>query len=103
MDYRQFVLSKLPLKGQALLNGVLGLCGEAGEVADAVKKHLFQEHMLDRDKLVDELGDVCFYLELTACCAGITLDEARQKNIEKLNRRFPNGFEAERSINREEV
>lgn len=42
-------------KSDKIENGVLGLCGESGEVADVLKKYLFQEHELDREKLVDEL------------------------------------------------
>ena len=42
-------------------NGVMGLCGESGECIDLVKKATFQGHPLDREKLIDELGDVLWY------------------------------------------
>ena len=45
-------------KKDALINGVMGLCGEAGEAIDLVKKHLAQGHPLDREALLGELGDV---------------------------------------------
>lgn len=87
---------------QRLANGVMGLCGEAGECCDIVKKHLFHGHELDKDALIKELGDVAWYLALTATVLGVPLEEVLEKNIEKLRRRYPEGFSAERSINREE-
>ena len=51
------------LRGRdVLINGVMGLCGEAGEAIDIVKKHLAQGHELDREGLIKELGDVAWYL-----------------------------------------
>lgn len=87
---------------QLLLNGVMGLNGEAGECIDIVKKHLFQGHNLDRDKLIDELSDVMWYVAITAQGLGVSLDEIMQHNVDKLLKRYPNGFEAEKSINRGE-
>lgn len=85
---------------QKLCLGALGLTGEAGEVADIVKKHLFQGHAIDQAKLLDEMGDVLWYYMLILQAVGFTIEEAMQANVEKLKRRYPNGFEAERSINR---
>ena len=85
-----------------LINGVMGLCGESGEAIDIVKKHLHQGHPLDREKLIKELGDIAWYLAETATALDIPLDEVFERNIEKLRRRFPEGFNTERSINREE-
>lgn len=84
-------------------NGALGLCGEAGEVADLVKKHLFQGHTLDRDKLIDELSDVCWYIAILAYGLDVPLDDILEHNIAKLRRRYPAGFEAERSMFRGEA
>jgi NTP pyrophosphatase (non-canonical NTP hydrolase) len=86
---------------QKLCLGALGLTGEAGEVADIVKKHLFQGHALDRGKLRDELGDVLWYYTLICQTMGFGLDEVMTHNVEKLHQRYPNGFEAGRSIQRE--
>ena len=88
-------------KQDVLINGVMGLCGEAGEAIDLVKKHLHQGHALDREKLVKELGDVAWYLAETAYALDVPLDEVLEGNIEKLKRRYPEGFAAERSIHRE--
>lgn len=85
-----------------LLNGVLGLCGESGECADMVKKHLFQGHELDRKHLAKELGDVAWYMAITAYYLGYDLDSILEMNINKLLARYPDGFDTEKSLNRQE-
>ena len=85
-----------------LLNGVMGLNGEAGECIDVVKKHLFQGHELDTVKLLDELGDVMWYIAQTAAGLCVEMEEIAQHNVAKLRARYPKGFEAERSVNRED-
>ena len=89
-------------KKDVLINGVMGLCGEAGEAIDIVKKHLAQGHELDKGKLIKELGDVAWYLAETAYALDIDLETVFKLNIEKLKRRYPEGFEKEKSINRDE-
>lgn len=84
-----------------LINGVMGLCGEAGEVIDLVKKHLHQGHPLNKDDLIKELGDVAWYLAEIAYAINVDLETVLSRNIEKLKKRFPNGFEIDKSINRE--
>ena len=83
-----------------ILNGVMGLNGEAGEVIDIVKKHLFQGHELDKEHLIEELGDVAWYLAICADALGVTLEEVLVRNIEKLRKRYPEGFDSNRSVNR---
>lgn len=85
-----------------LLNGALGLTGEAGEVADQIKKLIFHGHDLDRDGLIKELGDVCWYLALLCHAIGVPLEEVMTLNIEKLKKRYPEGFSESASINRKE-
>lgn len=85
-----------------ILNGVMGLNGEAGECIDIVKKNMFQGHTLDIDKLIDELGDVLWYVAITADGIGVPLEDIMQHNIDKLRKRYPDGFNAERSIHRED-
>lgn len=82
-------------------NEILGLCGETGECADLIKKYMFQEHELDKDKMVEELGDVLWYCAELATGLGVTLDEVARRNIDKLKARYPEGFDPERSIHRE--
>lgn len=88
-------------KRDVLINGVMGLCGESGEAIDIVKKHLHQGHELDKEKLIKELGDIAWYMAETAYALDVDLDEILEKNIVKLHARYPEGFDAERSINRE--
>lgn len=83
-------------------NGILGLCGETGEIADVYKKYLYQEHEFDREHMAEELGDVCWYVAELATGLGVTLEEVIRQNIEKLRKRYPDGFDAERSMHREE-
>ena len=85
-----------------LINGVMGLCGESGEVIDLVKKHLAQGHELDTEKMAKELGDVAWYLAETATAIGYPLEDIFQINIDKLKKRYPEGFSTEKSVNREE-
>ena len=96
------VLRTAPIgtKEELLSNGVMGLCGEAGECADLVKKHLFQGHDLDPGHLGEELGDVAWYLALTAYVIGYDLNVILQQNVAKLRKRYPDGFDEERSKNR---
>ena len=89
-------------KKDILTNSVMGLCGESGEACDIVKKHLFHGHELDRDALIKELGDIAWYLAEGAEALGISLEEVFERNIEKLKKRYPDGFSSEKSINREE-
>ena len=89
-------------KKDVLINGVMGLCGESGEVIDIVKKHLAQGHELDKEKMIKELGDVAWYIAETATALDVELEEVFTKNIEKLKKRYPNGFDSEKSIRRTE-
>ncbi len=86
-----------------LLNGVMGLNGEAGECIDIMKKHVFQGHELDREHLIEELGDVAWYLAVSCEAVGVTLGEVMQRNVDKLKKRYPDGFDKSRSIKREET
>lgn len=80
----------------------MGLCGESGECIDIVKRHLAQGHELNREELIKELGDVAWYLAETAFALDVELEEVFSRNIEKLKKRYPEGFSTEKSINREE-
>ncbi len=88
-------------KKDVLINGVMGLCGESGEAIDIVKKWLAQGHDLDKEGLKKELGDIAWYLAETAWALDIPLEEVLQGNIDKLKKRYPQGFDSEKSIHRE--
>jgi len=89
-------------KQNLVLDGVMGLCGESGECIDIVKKHMFQGHELNKQKLIDETSDCLWYLAAIASGLGVTLDEIARHNVEKLKKRYPNGFDADKSKNRSE-
>lgn len=88
-------------KKDALINGVMGLCGESGEAINIVKKWLAQGHTLDTDKLAKELGDIAWYLAETAFALDMNLEEIFAANVQKLKARYPEGFDTVRSIHRE--
>ena len=87
---------------QHTLNGLLGLAGETGECCDLMKKHEYQDGRDIWDDLVDELGDVMWYVAEVASSIGYDLDTIAANNVEKLKKRYPEGFSAERSLHREE-
>lgn len=85
-----------------LLNAVMGLNGEAGEVIDIVKKAFFQGHELDKEHMIEELGDTAWYLAVCCEALGVSLEEVMERNIDKLKARYPEGFDKARSVNRSE-
>lgn len=95
-------LNKELSEKDVLINGVMGLCGESGEAIDIVKKHLAQGHDLDKNHLLEELGDIAWYLAETATVLGTDLEDILIANIEKLKKRYPEGFDTEMSIRRED-
>ena len=104
-DYQKLAMTTLnPALSEkdVLINGVMGLCGESGEAIDIVKKWLAQGHELDKEKLAKELGDICWYVAETATALGLSLEDIMEANIEKLRKRYPEGFDTQRSVNRQE-
>ena len=87
-------------KDEILINSVMGLCGESGEAIDIVKKWFAHGHELDREHLKKELGDIAWYLAEAATALDITLESVLEANVEKLKKRYPEGFETKRSIER---
>ncbi len=103
-EYQQLALvtmNKNLTKKDQLINSVMGLCGESGEAIDIVKKHLAHGHDLNRAHLIEELGDIAWYLAEAADALDIALEDVFTLNIEKLKRRYPEGFDKERSIHRD--
>ncbi len=90
----------IPGRDLMLVWVALGLTGEAGEVADHIKKGVLHQHGIDHERLVDELGDVAWYLTSIATLIGVPLSEVFERNIEKLKTRYPNGYSSEDSIAR---
>ena len=102
-EYQQAALvteNKETAQHLRIVNGVLGLVGESGECADMIKKHMFQGHELDKEHLAKELGDICWYIAVAADAIGYDLETIMQMNVDKLKKRYPAGFDANKSINR---
>ena len=85
-----------------VLNGCLGLAGEAGEFLEMVKKAIFHETQIEKSRLKKELGDLMWYVALICHAFGWDLDEIMEMNIEKLKARYPDGFDTEKSAHRKE-
>lgn len=108
MDFNEYgklairTANKEKLSGeQRLLNGVLGINGEAGEIADMIKKWQFQGHKFDSEECLKEVGDCLWYLNLIADSLGSSLEEVAAMNIKKLEKRYPqHKFRVEDSVNR---
>lgn len=99
-EYQELAMTTLNpklSKKEVLINSVMGLCGEAGEAIDIVKKWFAQGHELDKEHLAKELGDIAWYLAEAATALDIPLEDILQANINKLKQRYPNGFEEKRS------
>ena len=102
-EYQRLAMSTLnPAldRKEVLINSVMGLCGESGEAIDIVKKWLAQGHALDKERLTKELGDVAWYLAEAATALDIPLEEIFQGNLDKLKKRYPEGFDARKSMTR---
>lgn len=101
-EYQELALRTANIKEKTsmIVNGALGLTGESGEVADLVKKWQYQGHILNRADVIDELGDVCWYIALITSALDTPLEEVLRGNIDKLKARYPEGFEVEKSLNR---
>lgn len=103
-EYQKLALRTAPDISNAdrLINAALGLSGEAGEVADMVKKYVYQGHTLNSTEVQKELGDIMWYVALAADALGMSLSGIMYQNLAKLQARYPEGFDPERSRNRTE-
>ena len=85
---------------QELCNYALGLTGEAGEVADLIKKGVFHGHEMNRHEIAKEIGDVLWYAANLANLIGMSLEQVATMNVTKLMKRYPEGFSKEKSLER---
>lgn len=90
------------LKSDKMEEALFGLAGEVGELCDHYKKYMHQGHDIDYDHMAEEAGDVLWYLAEIVDALDVTLEDIARRNIDKLRNRYPDGFDPERSINREE-
>ena len=102
-NYQRKAMRTATPKCRDAANAALGLAGEAGEVADEVKKFLYQGREWDAEKIIEELGDVMWYVALMADLMDVPLDFVMEYNIDKLQRRYPDGFSFEASEERADV
>lgn len=93
------------IDGVRTLVSALGLVGEAGEVGEIIKKHIGHGHSasVTREKLANELGDVLWYIADLANVYELDLREIAEQNVEKLRKRYPNGFTTADSVRRKDV
>jgi NTP pyrophosphatase (non-canonical NTP hydrolase) len=80
----------------------MGLSGESGELIDAFKKNLYHGHAISFDYVQKEIGDILWYIASLCNEFNFDMGDIMQKNIDKLKKRYPEGFDAEKSINRAE-
>ena len=100
-EYQELAMRTLNTKltkKEVLINSVMGLCGESGEAIDIVKKWFAHGHELNKEGLIKELGDIAWYLAEAATALDISLEEILQGNIDKLKKRYPDGFDTKKSI-----
>ena len=110
--YSDFVWSRTK-DGQAILDGMsptkaellhsaIGISGEAGELLDAIKKHVFYGKPLDRANVIEELGDIEFYLQMMRTAFGVDCREVIEANVSKLSKRYPQGYTDRDAIERKD-
>lgn len=92
--YADFVNSKfksMPSAKEDLLHATFGIVGEAGEIADAIKKHYFYNKPLDLENVIEELGDLEFYMQALRMCLAISRKDILIANMVKLSKRYGTG------------
>lgn len=104
-DYQKSVMRTMNTKEEwrdEVTEYALGIVGEAAEVSEHIKKFRYQGHTIEVDEVAEELGDTLWYLTALAKRLGFELKDIMELNKAKLNKRYPDGFDEEKSINREE-
>lgn len=75
-----------------LLHAAIGIAGEAGELLDTVRKHVFDGQPLDRDNVIEELGDIEFYMMAAMMNIGVLRPHLQELNMAKLSKRYESGY-----------
>ncbi len=83
-----------------LIHAAFGIAGEAGEIVDAAKKHVFYGKPLDYENMREEIGDVMWYVALMCRTLNVSLEELFQENIDKLTKRYPEKYTDELAVKR---
>lgn len=99
------VIDGFGVSPERVLTAAIGISAEGGEFAEIVKKCIFQGKPMDEDAqyhMKRELGDIMWYIAQACIALGISLEDVLDTNIQKLEARYPDGFEAFRSEHRKE-
>ena len=83
-----------------LLHAAMGMCTESGEFTDGIKRNIFYHKPFNVVNLIEELGDILWYVSIAIDALGTSFEEVMQANISKLQKRYPEGFSDEKAINR---
>lgn len=102
-NYQSKAMCTATLKCRDMANAALGLAGKAGEVEAEMKKCLYQEREWDSAKIIEKLGDVLWYVALTADMLNVPLDFVMEYNLDKLQKRYPDEFSFEASEKRADM
>jgi NTP pyrophosphatase (non-canonical NTP hydrolase) len=103
MNYAEFVAARFTKRHEGhegMLHCVVGISGEAGELLDAVKKTWVYGKALDHDNLIEELGDIEWYMEALRGLLNVTRDEVIAANVAKLEKRYPTRYTDELALAR---
>src|SRR5262245_7633016 len=92
MDYGPVIARLQDIKTLRLLHAAMGLCTEAGEFMDMMKKHILYGRPIDEVNLQEELGDSQWYSALAVDALEAKFVDILEKNILKLRARYPNKF-----------
>jgi NTP pyrophosphatase (non-canonical NTP hydrolase) len=84
----ELIRAELTAQDAHNLHMIIGISGEAGELVDCVKKAIIYRKPIDMDNLIEELGDLEFYLEGLRQSFGITRSQTLSHNIAKLSKRY---------------
>lgn len=85
------------------LHAIIGLSGEAGEVSELVKKHVYYGKQLSKSEIISEVGDCLWYINILLNSIGASFSEAMEANVKKLSKRYPNGYSDEAALSRADV
>lgn len=98
LEYKEFVAKLFKTQGYVekgkypILHAAVGISTEAGELLDAAKKAAFHDHNLDRANIVEELGDLLFYIQGLANVLDLEISDILINNMDKLEKRYPAGY-----------
>jgi NTP pyrophosphatase (non-canonical NTP hydrolase) len=94
-EYREFVDYLFQSKNtgpDAFLHAAVGLTGESAEILDHMKKLWVYDRDMDREKVLEEMGDAFHYFTMLCICMDVHLSDVMLNNMRKLRKRYPNGF-----------